>query len=311
MSSMRKRKGDYRMIRLKARRVIAFLLVLLMLCSATVFAVDLEEVPYYSYCYWEGPSRTDPVPMRAMYEAYQQVDGDTLGTSKLTDAEHLALSQDYKELYVLDSGNSRILVLDTEDFSLLREIHTIPYSKGDFTVARRVNQVKPNTDYVMTWYTRNDEGTSRFGITVSDTKTGKAIKTAAKNIFPSYRPTYEKDETTGAYVLDEDGQKVVDNEPIWQKNQLTFNSGSASEIAFEITNDSQTRSVYYLDNMSLVEKAQLDAVSVEVVYENDGIAMQEVEDGYYPFVVKTTVIGQTTVAVYTVNLTYSVTVDAE
>ena len=47
-------------------RVISLVIALLMLGSSTVFAADLDDVPDYSYCYWEGPSRNVASPMRAM-----------------------------------------------------------------------------------------------------------------------------------------------------------------------------------------------------------------------------------------------------
>ena len=58
-------------------RVLSLVMALLLLCSSSVFAADMDEVPYASYCYWEGPSRYEAVPMRAMYEAVQQINSDT------------------------------------------------------------------------------------------------------------------------------------------------------------------------------------------------------------------------------------------
>ncbi len=111
------------------RRAVALVLALLMLCGITVSAADLEQVPYYSYCYWEGPSRYEAVPMRAMYEPDVQINGDTLGTDNLYNARFITLSHDYKELYILD-GNSRILVIDTATNALIREIGKIQSPEG-------------------------------------------------------------------------------------------------------------------------------------------------------------------------------------
>ena len=122
-------------------RVVALMLALLMLGSSTVFAADLDDVPYYSYTYWEGPSRYVAVPMRTMYEATHQIDTDSLGLfekrlneefgfdseEKLSlSLSHATLSPDMKELYMLDSGNSRIFVVDTDTMELKRVIRTIP-----------------------------------------------------------------------------------------------------------------------------------------------------------------------------------------
>ena len=58
-------------------RVLSLVLALMLLGSSAVFAADMDDVPYYSYCYWEGPSRTVAVPMRAMYEPTQQITSDS------------------------------------------------------------------------------------------------------------------------------------------------------------------------------------------------------------------------------------------
>lgn len=111
------------------RRALALVLALLMLCGVTVSAADMEEVPYYSYCYWEGPSRYEAVPMRSMYEADVQITGASLGTEALSTPRFVTLSQDGKELYILDGG-SRILVMDTATNTLIREIKEIQSPDG-------------------------------------------------------------------------------------------------------------------------------------------------------------------------------------
>ena len=109
-------------------RVLALVMALLLLGSSTVFAADMDSVPYYSYCYWEGPSRYQAIPMRAMYEAEVEIDADSLGLdTALVNPQFLALSQDKTEVYILDSGNlsqgnSRIVVFDAQTYELIREI---------------------------------------------------------------------------------------------------------------------------------------------------------------------------------------------
>ena len=93
------------------RRALALVLALLMLCGISVSAADMEDVPYYSYCYWEGPSRYEAVPMRSMYEADVQITGASLGVEDLSGPRFLTLSRDSKELYIMD-GNSRITAAD-------------------------------------------------------------------------------------------------------------------------------------------------------------------------------------------------------
>ena len=111
-------------------RALAFVLVLTMLCGITVSAADLEEVPYYSYCFWEGPSRYEAVPMRAMYEPEMQISGASLGTTELSSAKYITLSKDYNTLYIMDSGNGRILAVDTATQTLVKEIGEIQSAEG-------------------------------------------------------------------------------------------------------------------------------------------------------------------------------------
>ena len=112
-------------------RVLALALAMLLLGSSTVFAADMDDVPYYSYCYWEGPSRTVAVPMRTMYEATQQITSESLGLLDLYNAavendgvdptygvitndpskieavwSHIMMSPDMSELYALDGKES-------------------------------------------------------------------------------------------------------------------------------------------------------------------------------------------------------------
>lgn len=112
------------------RRALALVVALLMLCGITVSAADMEDVPYYSYCYWEGPSRFEAVPMRSMYEPAIQITGASLGTTELSNAQYITLSKDYKTLYIMDSGNGRILAVDTATRTLIKEIGDIQSSEG-------------------------------------------------------------------------------------------------------------------------------------------------------------------------------------
>lgn len=141
-SKCRIRKGDHRMIRCKnnrpsalLRRAVALVLAMLMLCGITVSAADMEGVPYYSYCFWEGPSRYESVPMRNMYETDIRIDGASLGTTALKNPQYITLSPDYSTLYILDSGNtadgnSRILVVDAKSYKLIRQIGEIQSADG-------------------------------------------------------------------------------------------------------------------------------------------------------------------------------------
>lgn len=156
------------------RRVLALSVALLTLFGCfTVSAADIEEVPYYSYCYWEGPSRFEAVPMRTMYEPYAKISGDSLGISQLTNAEHIALSHDAKELYILDSGNSRVVIVDADDFSLVKTIGEIKHNgkKLNYEKAKGIYVSKNNQIYI--------SDTENHRVLVTD-KSGKLIKTFVK-----------------------------------------------------------------------------------------------------------------------------------
>ena len=107
-------------------RVFAAALALFLCAGGTVMAADTDDVPYYSYTYWEGTNRYDAVPMRHVYEATHQINADSLGlSSAIADPQYLTLSPDKSELYVVDSGNGRILVVDTATETLVREIDAV------------------------------------------------------------------------------------------------------------------------------------------------------------------------------------------
>jgi len=288
MCSMNKRKGDHRMIRFKARRVLAFMLVLMMLISGTVFAADIEDVPYYSYTYWEGPSRNSAVPMRTMYEATTQINGDSLGIDNIVDAKHVTLSPDQKSLYILDSGNSRILVVDTKTYELKQEINTIPFKKTDYVIAKQVNKVKANTDYVLFWWSKFDTSSGKGNLTLSirNEESGKAIDYEGEAFPKVYEEGFEGEE---------------DQLAVWNKNVITFNSGDATNLTVEIQQRNDKRAAFWLDNAFLVEASVLKNTTVEfqmdgpVVLEN---VNEESGEGVYKLVATTKVGDETSVKVF-------------
>ncbi len=111
------------------RRVLALVMALLLIGGVAVSAAEMDSVPYYSYTYWEGPSRYEAIPMRAMYESVTELSADSLGLDEgFESAQYITLSKDQKEAYVLDSGHSRIVVIDTDTLKVDRIIGEI---KGD------------------------------------------------------------------------------------------------------------------------------------------------------------------------------------
>ena len=288
------------------RRALALVLAVLMLCGITVTAADMEAVPYYSYCFWEGPSKFEAVPMRSMYEPKVKIDGAYLGIDNLSNPRYITLSQDYKTLYILDSGNSRILVVDTDTNKLIKEVGPIKYSQTNYVTAKRVSQVKANTEYVLLWWSKHDadQGNGRFTVSIKDNKSGAVISNGSDSLIPLFQPQYEKvseddyaneiygdyslDEATGQYVKDEKGWYNRLNEPIWQKNVISFNSGASAEVAIEFDHSTDERGQFYLDDFILVEKSVLEKMSISVEFRDpDGLSIEDVDDGLYTFIINT------------------------
>ena len=231
-------------------RVLSLVLALMLLGSSAVSAADMDDVPYYSYCYWEGPSRTVAVPMRAMYEATQQITSDSLGIYKMWEAanngeandfgigtsdlekdlalKHLTLSADQTELYVLDSGNSRILVVDTATNELKKVIGQIPLTGERYGVAAYQDMtLEANAEYTLTWYTRREgEGTNAYSVKVMDGETEVA-----------------------SYTFDH----AYSNMQEWVDHTLSFTTGSATDLRLQIVSESNTLGEFDIDSMMLTK----------------------------------------------------------
>ncbi|MBE6727416.1 MAG: hypothetical protein E7562_02075 [Ruminococcaceae bacterium] len=93
-------------------RVLSLVLALMVVlsCAVTSFAESIEDVPYTTYTYWEGYDNKTPVKTKATHKALGTVEGNLLGIGAFTELQHM-VSHDGL-LYILDSGNSRIVVLD-------------------------------------------------------------------------------------------------------------------------------------------------------------------------------------------------------
>ena len=231
-------------------RVLALVMALLLLGSTSVSAADMDDVPYYSYCYWEGPSRYVAVLMRTMYAAPHQNDTDSLGLfekrlneefgfdseEKLSlSLSHATLSPDMKELYMLDSGNSRIFVVDTDTMELKRVIRTIPLIGEEYGVAaKRTIKLEANTEYQLSFFTRRNgdlgSGDNVFSLSlwsgeerVSATDVGGSMMS-----YPLEAPI------DGVYYFNHEFDV---NNP-WTTHTLTFNTGDATDIRFQCAAES-------------------------------------------------------------------------
>ena len=127
---------------MKNKKILRFLVALLVLtltfsCIFTVGAESIEDVPFTTYTYWEGYASKTPVKTKATHKAVGTVEGNLLGIGAFSEIQHVASYDGF--LYVLDSGNGRVVVLDS-DYKVQKQITTLEYNgeKIDFTGAKGV-----------------------------------------------------------------------------------------------------------------------------------------------------------------------------
>lgn len=112
---------------MKRLKIIAILLLsALLFVPAAAFAED-SEVPYQTYTYdkWGNPT-----PTPNAYLPTRSIGGAQLGCGNFNGAQDLFYNEALHELYIVDSGNARVLVLG-EDFTLKREITEFANPDGE------------------------------------------------------------------------------------------------------------------------------------------------------------------------------------
>lgn len=134
------------------------LITILSLCfSISVSAVQQEtgstqtgEVPYQSYTYWVdyNTSEKTPVYSKPMYEVKSIISAELLGAdenSRLNDVS----TDEQGNIYILDSGNSKIFVLDS-NYNLVFTLQDINYngSKLEFIDAQGIFVDKNGIIYI-------------------------------------------------------------------------------------------------------------------------------------------------------------------
>lgn len=103
------------------------MLLALLVCSFSALPISAENaqgIPYSSYQEWNGQSNTGYVLQQNVYEPCAYLDGGQMGIGMLDQPQDLFVSQD--AIYLLDSGNSRVVVLNT-DYSFNRVIERWSY----------------------------------------------------------------------------------------------------------------------------------------------------------------------------------------
>lgn len=115
---------------------VALILVMAMsIGTLNVAALSEESVPYDTYTYWDMYGSKTAVKSKATYEVSGKITGSSLGTKAFSDLQYIFSAND--RLYILDSGNSRVVVLDRQ-MNIVEEIQDIVYAgeKLDFTGAK-------------------------------------------------------------------------------------------------------------------------------------------------------------------------------
>jgi len=127
---------------MKKRKIFRFLITLVVLslaCSSafSVCAESIKDVPYTTYTYWEGYAAKTPVKTKATHKAVGTVEGNLLGIGAFSEIQHLVSHNDL--LYVLDSGNGRVVVLNS-DYKVEKQIKGLKHNgeKIDFTGAKGI-----------------------------------------------------------------------------------------------------------------------------------------------------------------------------
>ncbi|MFW5787417.1 MAG: hypothetical protein ACOCV3_04055 [Halanaerobiales bacterium] len=95
------------------KNILLVVIVILFLFNFTGYGSNLEktDIPYpsYTYDFWE-----EPVPAPQAYYPSQIITGEDLGVDSLSDPRDLNISQYTENIYIVDTGNNRIICLDSD-----------------------------------------------------------------------------------------------------------------------------------------------------------------------------------------------------
>lgn len=98
-------------------KIMLFVAILVMLFQFAVSAAPVYDTPYATYYY---DTKDNPVASKAGYEFSKTISGSDLGITEMVNPTDMYVSPD-KDLYILDNGNNRIVVLNS-DYELVKEI---------------------------------------------------------------------------------------------------------------------------------------------------------------------------------------------
>ncbi len=98
---------------LKASYLALILMLIFSLFSVSVNAENISNMPYTSYTYWDGYANKTPVPVKSTYEPNSIITARSLGIESFSEINQIVSDGNY--LYIVDSGNDRIVKLDSNN----------------------------------------------------------------------------------------------------------------------------------------------------------------------------------------------------
>ena len=98
-------------------KIMLFVAILVMLFQFAVSAAPVYNTPYATYYY---DTKDNPVASKAGYEFSRTISGSDLGITEMANPTDMYVSPS-KDLYILDNGNNRIVVLNS-NYELVKEI---------------------------------------------------------------------------------------------------------------------------------------------------------------------------------------------
>lgn len=113
------------------KKIIASVLAILLSLSCLMTASAVTPGDSYVYDFWE-----ETVEAPQGYEPVRSVNALEMGASQLTTPEDMYYSAASRELYITDTGNNRIVVLD-QDLKFVREYKTFQQADGTETTLNK------------------------------------------------------------------------------------------------------------------------------------------------------------------------------
>lgn len=187
------------------RRLLIAVSVLALLSPVAVSAssTELDKIPYSSYTYWSGYSYKREFPTKDLYAVERVLTVADLGTTDLRDPQHMICDPAGDKLYILDSGNGRVLGVSLTEDSPVEEITSLTYQGEEiaFTGARGVYADAQGNLYIA------DTENERVLVLDASRQITNILTCPVSDLLPEdfrFRPTRLAQDTKGyLYILSE------------------------------------------------------------------------------------------------------------